>query len=258
MIDEYGNVSQSGNAADPFDNWMGERSGYDMVGNPVNTQSVNVGGSDWYTQGLLSNPTLLPSSKKTVGIGLRAAAKTVAPTQVQVAAPVSKPATPTTTAYTVPLPTVPTSPTFQAPTYTPPTAYEGPTYDLNRVESLTQRAAAPGLRKLRNAVSSAANQYYANPNVKAMTLRQALEGYGTGLESVMSSAHSTAASEYGTEYAGKVDTAKTQYQGNLQTAQMNYQGAYNTALANYNQSLAKWKLDYERAVQDWLYKMKGV
>jgi hypothetical protein len=46
---------------------------------------------------------------------------------------------------------------------------------------------------------------YDNPNVKAMTLRQALQGYGAGLESVTGGALGTAAGMYNQEYSPQVD-----------------------------------------------------
>lgn len=93
---------------------------------------------------------------------------------------------------------------------------EIPEYDQGRVEALAQRVAAPGIRKLRSEVQTAQGGVYDNPNVKAMTLRQALQGYGSGLESVMGGALSAGAGMYAREYDPKVTGAITNYRGNLE------------------------------------------
>jgi len=93
---------------------------------------------------------------------------------------------------------------------------EIPEYDNQRVEALAQRAAAPGIRKLRDQVQQVQGANPENPNVKAMNLRQALAGYGSGLETVMGGALSAGTSMYGQEYDPQVAEATTNYQGNLQ------------------------------------------
>lgn len=79
-----------------------------------------------------------------------------------------------------------------------------PVYDTNRVEALAQRVAAPGIRRLRNEIQNVQGANYENPNVKSMTLRHALEGYGSGLESVMGGAFQTGSGMYNQEYQPKV------------------------------------------------------
>lgn len=76
-------------------------------------------------------------------------------------------------------------------------------YDTAKVEGLAQRLAAPGVRNLRNALQTTSQGYYENPNVKAQTLRDALAGYGSGLESVEAGALGSAANIYGQEYGAK-------------------------------------------------------
>ena len=87
-----------------------------------------------------------------------------------------------------------------------------PEYDMSKVESLAQRAAAPGVRSLRSAVQETQQGYYANPNVKRMTLRDALAGYGQGLENVMGGAYKTGAAIYGQEYGVQAQGAMQQRQ----------------------------------------------
>jgi hypothetical protein len=52
---------------------------------------------------------------------------------------------------------------------------------------------------------------YDNPNVKRMTLRDALQGYGSGLENVMAGALKTGAGIYGQEYGAQVGKAGAEF-----------------------------------------------
>ena len=78
--------------------------------------------------------------------------------------------------------------------------YEIPKRDESRVSYLTQKAAAPGLRALRNQMGQAMGQEFENSFQKRMTLRDALSGYGQGLESVLGGAAKTGEAQYQTEY----------------------------------------------------------
>lgn len=82
-----------------------------------------------------------------------------------------------------------------------------PTYDTGAVEKLAQRFAAPGIRKLRNTVQEVQQGVYENPNVKRMTVRDALSGFGQGLESVMGGALKEGAGVYGQQYGAAVNEA---------------------------------------------------
>lgn len=82
-----------------------------------------------------------------------------------------------------------------------------PAYDYNRVEQLGQRLAAPAVSSLRRAVQTANAATYDNPNVKRMTLRDALAGYGQGLDSVMSGALRTGADIYSQDFNAQVGGA---------------------------------------------------
>ncbi len=123
------------------------------------------------------------------------------------------------------LPTDLTPPVYPTniPTYTPPA------YDTQRVQALTQLAAGPGMRNLRTQMREAQGKYYENPNVKRMTLRDAMAGYGMGMENVMGGARSQATQQYQAEYAPEVTAAQTNYQAQIN--QMNAQ--YQAALQNY-------------------------
>jgi hypothetical protein len=111
-----------------------------------------------------------------------------------------------------------------------------PVYDQQRVEALAQQVAAPGIRKLRNQVQATQGGVYDNPNVKAMTLRQALEGYGSGLESVMGGALGSGAAMYGQEYDPQVAAAHANYEGQLQTERL----ASQERQAALNRSFESW------------------
>ena len=86
-----------------------------------------------------------------------------------------------------------------------------PEYDEKKVSALTQKRAAPGVRRLREATRGAMTETYDNPNVKRMTVRDALSGYGTGLENVMAGAGRSAAQEYGQQYAASVGAEMTRF-----------------------------------------------
>ena len=124
-------------------------------------------------------------------------------------------------------------PTYTAPTYTAPPAYVAPTYDEDRISALEQQKAAPGLRAARSQIEQVQGRYEENPNVKAMTLRQALAGYGLAVEQTMAGAETAAETEYGREYATKSQEAQINYQGATTTAQTQYQGALTAAQATF-------------------------
>jgi len=108
-----------------------------------------------------------------------------------------------------------------APTYTAPERDEG------RVSQLMRQHAAPGIKKLRQAVMVASSRYYDNPNLRRMTLREALAGYGEGLENVMSGAHSMARADYADERGEELQTADRRFQTNMEQWRANYQSIWN-------------------------------
>jgi len=126
-----------------------------------------------------------------------------------------------------PFPTIGEVPDFTQDPFVAPPRDEG------RINELTQQKSAAGLRAMRSMIQRAMGQGYRNPNVKRMTLREALAGYGQGIESVMTGAQSAAGSEYGKEYETEYGTAGKNWQ------------AQNEANAQ------NWKTKYEIAFQDW-------
>lgn len=108
--------------------------------------------------------------------------------------------------------------------------FEAPEWDSRKIARKTQVKAAPGVRKLRTAMQRVQARSYENPNVGAMTLREALGGYGLGLQGVMAGAESAAQAEYGREYGQQFQAKAMGYQANLQRQMAEYQAAYQSYL----------------------------
>lgn len=123
---------------------------------------------------------------------------------------------------TGPMPTAGEMPTFVAPTR-----------DEGRIKELTQQKSAAGLRAMRAQIQKAMGQGYRNANVKRMTLRDALAGYGQGIENVMTGAQTAAGNEYNTEYASAYDTAGKNWQTAYQTKMQDWQNKVNDYFKNY-------------------------
>jgi hypothetical protein len=121
-----------------------------------------------------------------------------------------------------PMPEAGTMPTFAAPTR-----------DEGRIKELTQQKSAAGLRAMRAQIQKAMGQGYRNENVKRMTLRDALAGYGQGIESVMGGAQTAAGSEYNTEYATAYDTAGKNWQTAYQSKMQDWQNKVNDYFKQY-------------------------
>ena len=105
-----------------------------------------------------------------------------------------------------------------------------PTWDESKIESKAQKAAGPGMRELRKGMREAQGRYYENPNVRRMTLRDAMAGYGMGLEKVLGGARKEAAAEYSAEYAPQVAKAQATYGGQMQSMMAQYQSAWSEYL----------------------------
>lgn len=112
-------------------------------------------------------------------------------------------------------PEMPDLPTFKAPEM-----------DKRAVKALTQKMAAPGIRTLRESVQQAMGKNYENPNVRKMTLREALQGYGTGLEKVMSGASREARSEKMAELDLKRQAEAANFQAQTAAKMQQYNNAW--------------------------------
>ena len=89
--------------------------------------------------------------------------------------------------------------------------YNAPYYDPSKITSLTQKRAMPGIRSLREQVQRVTGKRYDNPYVAKMSLREALQGYGSGLSKVIQGAGEAAVDEYGQEYNALADASKTSF-----------------------------------------------
>jgi DNA uptake protein ComE-like DNA-binding protein len=98
-------------------------------------------------------------------------------------------------------PTAPTVPEFKAPEYN-----EG------EVAKLRQRVGGAQVRSLRDVTMSALSANTSdNPNVRKMTVRQALQGYGSGLGSILASAQQAAVNQYQNKYNQQFNAAQMTY-----------------------------------------------
>ena len=118
------------------------------------------------------------------------------------------------------------------PTLGPMPSFNLPEYDEREVEKLSQRHAAPGMRKLRDTVRGIQRETYDNPNVRALTLRQALSGYGLGLSQVLSGARKTAGAEYGARRREDIGAQTMKYQTDVNTMMAQYSAAWNKYLSS--------------------------
>jgi len=105
-----------------------------------------------------------------------------------------------------------------------------PKVDKRRIRALQQEAAAPAVRKLREGLQGAMNISTDNPNVRRMTLREALQGYGTGLEGAMAGAGSQARAEHQQELNLLATEATANYKTQVEKVAAEYNNAYNAYL----------------------------
>jgi hypothetical protein len=127
----------------------------------------------------------------------------------------------------------PVAPTGEMPGTPDMPEFAAPTRDEDRVKALTQQKSAAGLRAMRAQIQKAMGQGYRNANVKRMTLRDALAGYGEGIENVMSGAQNQAESTYNTEYAKAYDTAGKNWQTEVNAKNQEWQNQINNYLRQY-------------------------
>jgi hypothetical protein len=155
------------------------------------------------------------------------------------------------------VPTAPEIDPYVAPApYVAPT-YEAPVYDEEKVSGLTQSTAAPAIRGLRSSMQKVMNKSNSNPNVQRMTLREALAGYGQGLQSAVSEASTTARNLYNTQYGIEADTKKANYNANVDAAKTNYQTSVDTAKTNYQTNANSKMASYNAALQSYMASTYG-
>ncbi|GAG88588.1 unnamed protein product, partial [marine sediment metagenome] len=103
--------------------------------------------------------------------------------------------------------------------------FEAPEWDEEEISRIRQVRAASGIRRLRGAVQMAMGGAYESPQIKRMSLRQALAGYGMGLESVMGGAGREARGEYGEKYGREFEGEQAEWRANVQRIGLMYSGA---------------------------------
>ena len=147
------------------------------------------------------------------------------------------------------MPTRPGTPEFTMPEMGAMPTFEAPLYDEAKIDKMAQQQAAPGLRNLRTAVQAATSRRYDNPNVQRMTLRDALAGYGQGLEEVMSGARQTASAEYAQKYAMEYKTAGMNWETAVQTVRDKYAGAMEGRKMEYQAEMDAVNQVYSASMQ---------
>lgn len=128
-------------------------------------------------------------------------------------------------------------PTRPAPTAPAIPAFKAPEYDEAEIRKLTQKLAAPRLRSLRRQMERESARQYENPNVRRMTLRQAMEGYGLGIGRITAEAGAGARAEYGQRYAREFAGAQMTYTAKTQALMQSYQNAFNAYLQSMQQTV---------------------
>lgn len=107
--------------------------------------------------------------------------------------------------------------------------FTAPEYDEGEIAQLRQRQAGPQIRKLRDVTLQAISggqQGWENPNIRRTTVRQALQGYGSGLGSILSSAQNTAMSQYNQRYQNAYNAAQTNFEANRLAKMTEYQNLW--------------------------------
>lgn len=125
------------------------------------------------------------------------------------------------TTFTQPRPSAPKLPTLKLPKV-----------NKRAIAALQQKHAAGGVRRLREALQQSLAGGSDNPNVRRMTIREALQGYGTGLEGVMAGAYGTARSEHMADISQQSQEAQLNWQADVQRQNAMYQQAINEYMAS--------------------------
>jgi hypothetical protein len=128
----------------------------------------------------------------------------------------------------------PDMPEYNAPAYAPP-GEDPDAYGKARSEAM-----GPGLRALREGTSEAISsaQSLDNPNARGQFIKQALQGYGQGLESVAAGAGKEARQVAGDKRKEQLDTYRIQHSVQTDTYLQNYQNQINTIAADFAQQQA--------------------
>jgi len=140
------------------------------------------------------------------------------------------------------LPTLVTPEMGELPTYV------RPEWEEDEITRLAQVRGAAGMRNLRTAVQAISRQRAESPHVRRMTLRDALKGYGEGLEAVMSGATGAARAEYGQRYAAEAQERQINYNTAVQAVRDIYSADLHTASANFQAKVENIRMVYGNEV----------
>lgn len=116
----------------------------------------------------------------------------------------------------------PSGPTPERPTM----QFNAPEYSDSEVAKLRQRHAGPNIRRLRDVTLQSIGQNFENPNVRRTTVRQALQGYGSGLGQILASAQGSAVSQYGQKYQTKYNEAAANFNAESEAKMTEYQNLW--------------------------------
>jgi len=147
------------------------------------------------------------------------------------------------------IPDRPATPEFTMPEMGDQPEFVAPEYDEAKISKMAQQNAAPGVRNLRTAIQSVTSRRSDNPNADRMTLRDALAGYGQGLEEVMSGARQTASAEYAQKYAMEYKTAGMNWEAAVQAVRDKYAGAMEGRKMEYQAELDAVNQIYSASMQ---------
>jgi hypothetical protein len=131
-------------------------------------------------------------------------------------------------------------------------AYNAPKWNEGEIDTLTQKRAAPGLRDLRQQVQRVTGRRYDNPQVGRMTLREALQGYGSGVSKVMGSASETASNEYSQKFGRESQNAQNEYASNVAQTSAENQFNADKSKTQFGGEMTKWSAgneSYERGLE---------
>ena len=149
-----------------------------------------------------------------------------------------------------------TLPTYNAPAFKSLGSYNAPRWDEEKIDAITQKRAAPGLRELRNQVQRATGRTYGSPQVTKMTLRAALQGYGAGISKVIGESSQAATNEYGKKYGFAITNAQSEYGAAAARASAYNENARDTAKTLYGGSLKEYETETEKEMMEKKYELE--
>jgi len=146
-----------------------------------------------------------------------------------------------------PAPTVPTLSAYEMPERGEAPVFNAPEWDESKINRLSQEHAAAPIRTLREAYQRTAARLPSNPQSRLL-LKDALAGYGSGLESAISGAKRTARAEYGQEHGREFQAESMKYSGAQREFEADYQARLQdaqqqTSIDNQNKMM-QYQSDY--------------